>query len=108
MVAAASSPYQPGPGRYRFGEVPARARTNGLGLDGEMYVPLLDTAPERTDGLLLALRRAGIPAYAAPTPRRRPRSRPGTDRIWVQVWGRARAEDVVHAEFTPTRRPVHD
>jgi hypothetical protein len=83
--------------------VPVHARTNGL--EGDAYAPLLDSAPDRTGGLLLALRRAGIPAYAAPTPPRRPGARLGSDRIWVQVWERARAEDVVR-ELMATRR--HD
>ena len=103
MVAAASFPLPVDRWRNLLCAVPVQARTNGL--EADAYAPLLDTAPERTGGLLLALRRAGVPAYAAPTPRRRPRARVGTDRIWVQVWERARAEDVVRRELLPTRRP---
>ncbi len=98
MTAAASSPLQPGRWRHLLTDVPSAARHNGL--DGDAYVPLLDLAPALTEGMLLALRRAGIAAYAAPTPRRRPGRRPTTDRVWVVVWGRGRAEDVVRAELT--------
>jgi hypothetical protein len=82
--------------------VPHGARHNGL--EGDAYVPLLDLDPALTGGLLLALRRAGIAAYAAPTPPRRRGQRRLTDRIWVEVWGRGRAEDVVRAELPRTRR----
>lgn len=103
MAAAASFPLQPDRWRCLLCAVPIHARTNGL--EGDAYAPLLDTAPDRTGSLLLTLRRAGIPAYAAPTPRRRPGARVGSDRIWVQVWERARAEDVVRGELMATRRP---
>jgi hypothetical protein len=102
MGAAFSSPLQPGAARRALAHVPPTARRNGL--EADAYVPLLDLTPALTDGLLLALRRAGIAAYAAPTPRRRPGARVTTDRIWVEVWGRARAEDVVRAELPRTRR----
>jgi hypothetical protein len=98
MAGVASFLLHPDSWGHRLGDVPHGARRNGL--DGDAYVPLLDLAPTLTDGLLLALRRAGIAAYAAPTPRRRPGGRPTTDRVWVEVWGRGRAEDVVRAELS--------
>ena len=97
MTAAASSPLQPDRWRHLLTDVPATTPTTA---STATRTSPYDLAPALTEGLLLALRRAGIAAYAAPTPRRRPGRRPTTDRVWVEVWGRGRAEDVARAELS--------
>jgi hypothetical protein len=71
-----------------FGPNPAR---HGNGLDADTYVPLVDVDPEVGEQLLVALRRARIPAYVEPAgePRRR--------RLFVASADRGDARIVVRA-----------
>jgi hypothetical protein len=70
----------------------------GNGLAAEAYAPFLDLDPARARMLLLALRRAGVAAYAAPLDRWRRRANP-VARVWVEVAGGPTAEDVVRTEL---------
>jgi hypothetical protein len=66
----------------------------GNGLDAEAWAVIADADIAGVRPLLVALRRAGIPAYAARLTWRGPRV-PWRCRIWVDTWAWSRAQDVV-------------
>lgn len=65
----------------------------GNGLDDESWAAIVDVRSEyAADLILLELRRAGVPGYAAPVRPPRPRTRhqdPGTERVRIWVGCRA-------------------
>jgi hypothetical protein len=71
-----------------FDPHPAR---HGNGLDAHTYVPLVDVDPDIGEKLLIALRRAGIPAYIEPA------GEPERRRLFVASADRADARIVVQA-----------
>lgn len=80
-------------------------------LTAAAWALLIDVDEQVVDPLLRALLIAEIPAHAAPRPGplgRRLRARsPDIWRLWVEVWTRAHAEDVVRRELSwrAGRRP---
>lgn len=88
-------------------DVPHDARGNGL--SAPAWAPLLDLPPSAADALLDALRRAGLAAFVAPAVRRTGRFCRAPDRcvlrLWVEVRGRAMAEDVVRVTMGRLQGP---
>jgi hypothetical protein len=80
-----------------FDPHPAR---HGNGLDAHTYVPLVDVDPNIGEQLLVALRRAGIPAYIEPA------GEPERPRLFVASADRADARIVVQAA-TRGGEPLH-
>ena len=83
----------------RLNIAPFGARTNGL--PGLSWVPLLDLDPNDANAALEALREVRVAACVAPQPaparsRLRRDARPIL-RLWVDVTGRAVAEDLLRA-----------
>jgi len=66
----------------------------GNGLDAETWAVIVDADITEVRALLAALRRAGIPGYAARLTWRGP-GVPWLFRIWVDTWAWSRAQDVV-------------
>jgi hypothetical protein len=100
-----SSPLEPGRWARLRGTGPGQLPYGGYGngLTAKAYAPFLDPDPTRTRILLLALRRAGVAAYAARQHRWR-RTHPVV-RVWVDVARRPIAEEVVRTEL-PRQMPV--
>lgn len=105
----ASASRQAATSRYRLtvADVPRDARGNGL--SAPAWAPLLDVRPSAADALLDALRRAELAAYVAPAVRRAGRFCQAPNRsvlrLWVEVRGRAMAEDVVRVTMGRLQGP---
>jgi hypothetical protein len=91
---------RPPPGRLVWLAVPPPA-ARGNGLAAVSWVPLLDLDEGKAQAVLEALRVAGVAACVARRPGRlRQRARRETVRVWVDVPGRTRAEDVLRGLLT--------
>ena len=82
----------------RFGRLwwlPAGGYDNGL--DDESWAPVLEVSRQIVPALLGVLRRAGVPAYAAParTRLREDKGRPESYQLWVGASAYGEAEKVL-------------